>query len=36
VVIPGLLDGIDRIKDRIAAILARPQQGFATTRQAAE
>jgi predicted glycosyltransferase len=36
VVVPGLLDGIDRIKDRIAAILDSPRQGFATTRQAAE
>jgi hypothetical protein len=36
VVIPGLLDGIDRIKERIASVLDRPRHGFATTRQAAE
>jgi predicted glycosyltransferase len=36
VVIPGLLDGIDRIKERIAAIIDDPRQGIAATRQAAE
>jgi predicted glycosyltransferase len=36
VVVPGLLDGIDRIKERIAAALASPLEGSASTRQAAE
>jgi len=36
VVIPGLMDGIDRIKERIAAILDSSRHGIAATRQAAE
>ena len=36
VVIPGLLDGLDRIRERFTAMLARPGGSFPVLNQAAE